>query len=155
MKLENQVCSLELARKLKALGVKQKSFWCWKQMVDECATSGTPTTDATENYTQYWTIQFNNEFQRTHDTECYAAFTVAELGEILPNTLWKELEYWKLVSGDPLINTRFKITYFKVFRNVNNFWDDPLISFEEIREVDARAKMFIWLIENNYIKVEK
>ena len=29
MKIENQVCSLKLAKKLKKLGVKQDSFWVW------------------------------------------------------------------------------------------------------------------------------
>lgn len=29
MKLENQVCSLELAKRLKELKVKQDSLWCW------------------------------------------------------------------------------------------------------------------------------
>ena len=29
MKLENQVCSLELSKKLKSLGVKQGSLWWW------------------------------------------------------------------------------------------------------------------------------
>ena len=29
MKLQNQVCSLELSKKLKELGVKQESLWYW------------------------------------------------------------------------------------------------------------------------------
>lgn len=37
MKLENQVCSLELSKRLKELGVKQDSLWWWhgRMMADE------------------------------------------------------------------------------------------------------------------------
>jgi len=34
MKLENQVCSLEHAKKLKELGVKQENIWWWVETKD-------------------------------------------------------------------------------------------------------------------------
>lgn len=66
MTLEEQVCSLELAKKLKELGVKQESL---------C----------------YWLIP-DSGFERlvlaeallAEGTDGYSAFTVAELGEMLP-----------------------------------------------------------------------
>jgi hypothetical protein len=32
--LEKQVCNLELAKRLKELGVKQESFWAWYETTD-------------------------------------------------------------------------------------------------------------------------
>ena len=67
MKLEDQVCSLELAKKLKELGVKQESLFYWwfvrNDMGDDVFVSDTKPVNGTE----YW-----------------SAFTVAELGEMLP-----------------------------------------------------------------------
>lgn len=61
MKLETQVCSLELARKLKYLGVKQESYFVIR-----------------DDGNKIWHPRDYNEYQ--YDLEiAYAAFTVAEL----------------------------------------------------------------------------
>jgi len=57
MKLEQQVCNLELAKRLKKLGVKQESLWIWA----------------------YGKICWYKE----NEPNSYSAFTVAELGEML------------------------------------------------------------------------
>lgn len=75
MKLENQVVSLKLARRLKELGVKQESLFAWRHNV-----VGTYTIvhgiigDTTASYE--WASDI-----------FLAAFTVAELLELLPNAL--------------------------------------------------------------------
>lgn len=110
MKLEQQVCSLEYARKLKELGVKQASVWWW----------------------------FKGElYKDTPDYKCsISAFTVAELGEMLP--------YNKC-------QTIFKNTY----RNGKIeylFYIDPNTEKELLveanTEANCRAKMLIYLLEN-------
>lgn len=64
MKLEQQVCSPELAKKLKELRVKQISHFVWSKKIDhEDWTLGT-----------VWNGAMYEE---------YSAFTVAELGELL------------------------------------------------------------------------
>lgn len=70
MKLEDQVCSLELAKRLKKLGVKQKSYfwWNWPPQEDILA----PYLCSGEDCTTV------NSWKRV------SAFTVAELGEMLP-----------------------------------------------------------------------
>lgn len=70
MKLENQVCSLELAKRLKELGVKQESLWWW-----ECHYGSEPE------------LRFvkKGKITETGDNWYYSAFTVAELGEMLPS----------------------------------------------------------------------
>lgn len=64
MKLQSQVCSLELAQKLKTLGVKQESLFVW-------TTKG-----------QLWRdIDLIEEYTKDVGEVSCAAFTVAELGE--------------------------------------------------------------------------
>lgn len=65
MKLEKQVVSLELAKKLKSLNVKQESLWYWGK------------------------VETDSEFRLMNSTgaelckEAYSAFTVAELLQML------------------------------------------------------------------------
>ena len=82
MKLEKQVVSLELAKKLKELGVKQESYFGWV-------------------YDPYWGP---NHFVTSNSDDYnweYSAFTVAELGEMLSKGT---LAWWQNTRdehGDP------------------------------------------------------
>lgn len=127
MTLEQQVCSLELAKRLKELGVKQESYFNW-------CTNGWMSSDPKCK----WIIVQRQEFQNG-----YAAFTVAELGEMLP---------YRVVapSGQP---------YFPSYttKNGDGKW---LVSYHQLlpsiiadTEADARAKMLIYLIENKLVTV--
>jgi len=82
--LEKQCVSLELAKRLKELGVKQldNSLWAWAQVAKkEKDALGRP----------LWSYEVvANNFQA--DIEFIAAFTVAELGEMLP----KGIRTWKI-----------------------------------------------------------
>lgn len=73
MKLEEQVCSLELAQKLKELGVKQESHFSWYRGVGNIFILGTNVE------------VLNNGVQVSRTTapqfEEYSAFTVAEFGQ--------------------------------------------------------------------------
>ena len=66
MKLEDQVCSLSLAKRLKELGVKQDSFFVWDE-------------DSHLFSDGEGGIRMNH-----HDGVGTAAFTVAELGQMFP-----------------------------------------------------------------------
>jgi hypothetical protein len=73
MKLEYQVCSLELAKRLKELGVKQESEFQW-------VNNDPSRTDALAIYV------YHNDFIQEHGAESSvvcSAFTVAELLNIL------------------------------------------------------------------------
>src|ERR1700704_1122897 len=75
MKLENQVCSLDLARRLKELGVKQESLFYWWKYTGKpeqwmVNTINKLFREPGIGYTMHWTMEFS-------------AFTVAELGEIM------------------------------------------------------------------------
>lgn len=71
MKLESQVVSLELAKRLKALGVERDSHFRWSEHT-------TPET--------LWCINALQELDSPAHYPTYAAFTVAELFELMPMT---------------------------------------------------------------------
>jgi len=123
MKLEDQVCSLELAKKLKELGVKQESLFRWNEG------------DGIEDRLEYIPA-FSN---KTH--ELVSAFTVAELGEMLPgNTSGLYFVTQKGLMGNSwYVDALTVVGHSKVC----------LTTAET--EADARAKMLIHLIENKLI----
>jgi len=119
MRLEDQVCSLELAKRLKALGVKQESAFVWMR----------------DGFSDGKYLL--HERPKIRPDVGIAAFTVAEIGELLP-------------SG--YRTTRFELS-------VGNVWDcdhpstvDPDDETQANTEADARAKMLIYLIEQGVVK---
>jgi len=91
MKLENQVCSLEQAKKLKELGIKQDSLISFfgdetPRLMDNCAVGVEygpwiylDTTEPANNQAE----SLRQDIQNT--IPLAAAFTVAELGVMLPS----------------------------------------------------------------------
>lgn len=73
MKLEDQVCSFELAKRLKELGVKQDSHFYWQGDGDG---------------TNPFLGSLDDDLTKYHlkDADTFSAFTVAELGERLPHS---------------------------------------------------------------------
>jgi len=123
MKLEEQVCSLELAQKLKELGVKQDAYWLW--------TTNTGRAELTDDASGF-------------ESEQFSAFTVAELGEMLLNHDARDVEitlygynrgYIRYEEGDAEYQ----------FSSTPN---QDYTSF-----ADAMAKMLVYLIENKLIKL--
>ncbi len=128
IKLESQVCSLESAKRLKELGVRQESLYRWQNV----AGLWEPTALKKE-YIEKYNI----------NPEIYAALTSTELGEILP---W-EIENNKLVIHK--FTSGWSIDYYNFEDNFFSFYN----TFSEI-EVEARARMLIAVIENKWMKIE-
>ena len=84
MKLEQQVTSLELSKKLKELGVKQEGLFLWT-LDESYDKEGTLLMkDGHGHYSlldEFCSYSFNK-----YNYNC-SAFTVAELGELLPSGL--------------------------------------------------------------------
>lgn len=138
MELEKQVCSLGLASKLKELGIKQDSLFYWgdNDILFPKANS-------------YWYVNYKGEisYETTgcgccidggNINEIYSAFTVAELGEMLPPS-HQPLTYWIMK-----INSR----------NTESLWQADILFanksikiFNSEKEADIRAEMLIYLIE--------
>lgn len=128
MELKDIVCSLEHAKRLKELGVKQDSLFYW----DAWYVGGKfRNADLAASRMGYE----NNE---TLSCENYSAFTASELGEMLPamiSTIRETDGHWSFVHGD---NISIDIKSFPIYK-----------------EVDARAQLLIHLIENGLIEVPK
>jgi hypothetical protein len=131
LKLEDQVCSLELAKRLKGLGVNQDSWFYW------CITAPILTSSGTDYAPQWRELHLLDKYTRKKFDyiDSYSAFTVAELGEMLP-------------AANPSSRAKDETGW---YMNVIN----PLEKWHEMfpcnTEADARAKMLIYLIENDLI----
>lgn len=124
MKIEDQVVSLELAKKLKELGVKQESLFVWEAPNTEWG----------------WTDWLVVPTSEQHDLEHYPAYTVAELGEMLAPNIEQDSIPKPHVTG--FDNNIEWYTYLE-----DNAENEAEIIADT--EADARAKMLIYLLENN------
>lgn len=147
MKLEQQVCALKYAKRLKKLNVKQKSLIYWLN-IEHCLhmkvkeDGYTLQEDENGNFIIDkidYKIELGNPFVRNIDEENrWSAFTVAELGELLPPNCYTQKGYENLSNK------------WICHRIIDNYHTDIWIS---VREADARAKMLIHLLENNLISL--
>ena len=130
MKLESQVISLEIAKKLKELGVKQESHFYWSKAFDinDYFTGDEPVVEELR-----WL-----EYCEMEKAKICSAFTVAELGEMLP-------VYWQYSYQRTDGET---IGYFDLEeiekKKTFHWWGNET-------EADARGLMLIHLLENNLI----
>lgn len=127
MKLEHQVCSLDLAKRLKELGVKQESLFKWHDEMDD----SNPYVCQTEH--KVW------------ENQC-SAFTVAELGEMLPKIHGNGQNYVAWTHRW----TNWLCEYISL-ENDSLFCDGKPVVEMAPTEADARAKMLIYLLENKLI----
>ena len=123
MNLEDEVCSLELATELEKLGVKQESqhHWCeWSW---------------SSNGERHWSLVEDIPALSPVHREI-SAFTVAELGEILP--VANDLGWLEMHKGGLYWYVSYKGAYDVVAKHVER----------DKTEANSRARMLIWLVEN-------
>jgi hypothetical protein len=122
MKLEDQVTNKELSENLEKLGVNQNGQWWWHSH---------PESDSV--FIEKYDYVSNDSLS----VPLFSAFTVAELGEMLPVNLTtsgrKTDSVYSCIYGTP----------------------DGMMCKESDTEADARAKMLIFLIENKLMEVTK
>lgn len=130
MQLESQVASLELCRKLKELRVEQKSYFSWYAF-ENPLNNIFKEDDLDEDM---WRIGTSRDCSKGGADWVYSAFTVAELGELLPQGHY-------------------------TYRADNGWYVPPLNKIKDWNEeypceteADARAKLLIHLLENGLIK---
>lgn len=127
MQLEKQVSSPELSKRLKELGVKQESHFRWYHA------SLIPWNVVTSH-------GFSNEEARERSP---SAFTVAELGEMLPTYIEKDGEQLFLLSDVSPGN--WGVMYAE--SDYNKF----KVEITADTEADARARMLQYLLENGIV----
>jgi hypothetical protein len=126
-KIAKQVCSPALAQKLKALNVPQESLWYWV-----ASSGGTHPLLATDEDLFDFPL-----FQAA----AVSAFTVGELGELLPSTIEQ--------NGEFLLFLGFKSSRgFSVAYVLTPADRHSGVEIKAPTEADARAQMLIYLIEN-------
>lgn len=142
MELKDQVCALEYGQKLRELKVKQESLFYWGGKCQYEADHGL----AYLNGTRELVFQPGST---PHSDGC-SAFTVAELGEMLPTRLLLEgkhypeyeYEYRQCLKGDK---------GFRAWYENPKDGDDYQLVKEADTEANSRAKMLIYLLENKLI----
>ncbi len=139
MKPIDQVVSQPLAKKMKELGIEQESLFVWWSYGDEWRVGDTSTQDLMDELHK----DAYKKDPSLPEVERYYAYTVAELGEMLPYSFLHKDKFWNLVEQKRL--SGYLIQY-KQMPNV-----DPLHTVREAKEADARAKMLIYLVENNLL----
>ena len=126
MNLEHQVTNKDLSKRLKELGVKQDSYWNYASATNAYGSTSTE-----------MILVGCHGLSKDTKIEHYSAFGVSELFDIIPSELMKsQLNFSYNWKGK---NFTF------VFQNKMSECSKTL--------VDALAKMIIFLIKLEYIKV--
>lgn len=136
MRLEEQVCSLELSKRLKELGVRQESAFIWyhPKRIDGSINRGDYLLD-------------KSSYPKLDEQDRLSAFSVAELGEMLPKAIINSRSEWFLRVNCDL--TGFNYVYFRDYNTEDLLCEKDI---EADTEANARAKMLIHLIEEGIVK---
>ena len=157
MKLENQVCTLEQAKQLSELGISQNSEY---HFVDEVHLVNKGWVHSW-GYEETWEDRIVEivENDSREKERIFSAFTVAELGMLLPcffpsfvqeghfhcHCQNERVDTFPLISG----NTEFDNTPAHILNK-------ELVPFQTGKtEAQARANMLIYLIENNLVTADE
>ena len=128
--MKKYVCSLEHSKKLKKLGVKQKSKFYWHILSNSV-------------------VLFSYK-RHLDDNKIFSAFCVGELGEMLPAKIIiyrKEKQFWGVTGGHRENNGKYFCEYRFPLNVLLN------IKYEADTEANARASMVEYLIENKLVEV--
>lgn len=143
MDLVSQITSKRLSRELKELGVKQNSQFYWWGNREKTKLLPIHRTQIFESIIDYGIK--NNRY-------C-SAFTVAELGRMLPDTFFNGKEMYEMHFRNFVKSLKNNTRTFYV--TVETFADDVprYLHIKDGNEANARAKMLIFLIKNKLVQI--
>lgn len=143
MKLEQQLTSLELSKRLKELGVRQESIFYWQQGYKEMK--------GTESASFFEVTQVKTESKK--GMRCFSAFTVAELGELLPRELEdaEDEEFSMSIERHAKGHGMWAVIWTSLTLDGDVIRIDRVPIMPEFTMADAMAKMLIYLIENDIL----
>lgn len=151
MKLEDQVASVEQCKKLKELGIAQKGCfsWLYSPLNSNYGISH-------HNEESLEILAMSNpksiEWKERIERGIFSAFSVAELGLMLPDLLETDLYQYELVC----IKEADDEWLCRYVRNNNTLDLHPKADFGTGEtEAEARADLLISLLEDKLISVEK
>lgn len=141
MTLEQQVTNLDLSKKLKELGVKQESLFYWHEVSHGGVRHREPNS-----------VSVDQNFDQDYKSDTYtnmtcSAFTVAELAEMLP----VQMTYGK---DEPFLTCTKDLAggWVICYADLKNGATGKVI--HDKNEANARARMLIYLIENNLLSTK-
>lgn len=142
MTLSSLITNLELSKRLKELGVPQKSYFRW------CLVSEVDPTTAEPESKKEWKLDRRDGGLGMHVFyEEVSAFLSGELGEILP--AWIEYKYqfvsWKVAEP---FGGGWCVSYREPGKT-----DDFVPMIHGKNEADARGEMVAWLIKNHLLEI--
>lgn len=135
MKLEHQVASLELSKRLEKLGVKQESYFVW--WYTEAMSTDVKYFPGIDWEKREWKLKPRADDMKDSGRDI-AAFTVAELGEMFTGYCFSRRTYSSAKDENWLCR----------WQNVHGINEKELYGRSE---ADARAKMLVYLLENKLI----
>jgi hypothetical protein len=140
MEEQQQVVNLELSKRMKELGFKQESLFVWCEQPQ----TAFPKIMLIRDFEYQEGLTFAPAFRYSNGV---SAYTVAELGEMLPHevriddeTYWHGMRTEKWEVGDGF-----------VWRVIYENHKKEIFEQEADTEANARAKMLIYLKENNLL----
>lgn len=154
MKIENQVCTLEQAKRLKELGIRQKSIFYYHDKIKRIDERIKPNWGNSE----FAGVQICNQKSLTQ-----SAYTVAELGVMLPDEIphrhTEHSDYYYMQSFSDVLSEG------DAGKSVCMWYEDNDLDAElEVlnnyyicgkTEAEARAAMLIYMLENNLTTAEE
>lgn len=167
MNLKSQVCSLEYAKRLKELNIKQESLFWWVEHESKNNINDFILASTYDFHQKNYYLDENKSVEKWKDgkpieygwrvnscgCDCcsndwkvinkYSAFTVIELSEMLPGQIEKNGRIYFL-NITRLLNEEWAIKYAISHYVLKTELDKNL--------VDVMAQMLIWLLENGYVK---
>lgn len=143
MELSKQVISLDIAKRLKELGVKQESLFYWRYAVYGI----TEASRRTINQPPVWEI-CDGQTKAWYENDTYfSAYSVAELGEMLPWMLdYKEKKY--------LLTINHAAGFYFRYQTIENelLFKDYMMYEPGESMADSGGLMLIYLLEQGIIK---
>lgn len=141
MNIESQVCSLQLAKRLKELNVKQDSLFVWEYFNDNCYAVKFKIHAAVPN-------KFLND-----GVSWFSAYTVGELDNLLPDSICfglpkeGEKQYYSIIYSKHGNNYHANIINIPVSKMIPEIISD--------NPANTKALLLIKLIENKLMEVPK
>lgn len=137
MKLENQVCTIEQAKKLLSLCISNDSYFVWGEKDDK-----------TPFCSEGWMFEGN-------ETQFYPAFTVAELGVLLPAKMDDlKLTQWPIPANDNKAYISYGMQYRWKIGDMN-YGTFPIHVVFGDTEAKARAELLICLLADKKVTPEE
>lgn len=132
MKTENQVCNFQQAKKLSSFGLRQcNAFWVWDEIPFDSGNA-----------------VLRNRITATHDySGKLAAYSVAELGAMLPDLIETTLQYELVCVKE---DDGWLIMYIRNNNLLDHLPEIKLCAADT--EAEARADMLIKLLEYKFIR---